>query len=300
MYGSNRVKQLFVDIARKFAVTHCQGSLTHWNVCVESSLQTFIPQYHVYAHDMDEEQERELENEIEEERQIQRPGKRIACTPHVSLLAQRLADGSGDDDASLGAGLLSEMFANTSVALLFEKTKTTVAFSATSDFLQTVTDSPRYGNTNDAYARSVHWIVLLPKRKHIVAVSAFEANELLPKFRRVSRDVMLVPFSCRTRKEQDHLRMVDFAFNQDQSSTLGVATSSMLRQLDSLALFAGEVCYGSNSAPPSIVSSLLLEQQDVFFETPGKLQQMMKLRWGNSIESRYVGSNVEKWILAHL
>ena len=143
----------------------------------------------VHSATLQEEQERELSPEIEQESQVERPPRMEPAVHSLHedvrtlVMTGRL---SKDSEAFLPAFKSLE---STSAARLFDVSQFPQDLLVTVDFARTIEHSGT-SNITDAYQRPVQWILTGRDSehtnvvKHMVVVSPFEAEKLLPSVRK--------------------------------------------------------------------------------------------------------------------
>jgi hypothetical protein len=199
---------------------------------------------------LQEEQERELSPEIEEERQVERPPPMEAETHVLHPDLKRVVNGaviSPNSDAFDPAFLsLSSSSAAKQNINLSQFPKDLLV---TADFTRTV--KRPLGIAMDAYVsdsfqRAVQWILSVcydsVTTKHLIILSPFEANELLP-FIRKSRTVTLHLYSPRPNLSYQPLDTLDL-YTVGRSFSIQSIPRSLIFQLN---LFSGQLYLRSYS-----------------------------------------------------
>jgi hypothetical protein len=141
---------------------------------------------------IDEEQEREVSHEMEQERQVERPAVATPATPELHPDVVHFAT-SGR--IKIGSTQFKSLFLPLETA---EGSSVWSSFLlATADFMRTIQGTS--GTSLSAYLRPLNWILssTIFSRTILVAVSPFEANELLPTIRE-SKAVHLHIYAPRT------------------------------------------------------------------------------------------------------
>ncbi|KAF2745418.1 hypothetical protein M011DRAFT_478936 [Sporormia fimetaria CBS 119925] len=207
---------------------------------------------------LQEEQERELSPEIQAERQIERPA-RMKPLPHMIHpdlrrlvkggylhpdLHRLVQDGylNRTSDAFLPA---FSALRQTSLPALFDASQFPRDLLVTADFTRTV-EAPACSKQLNSYQRPVQWILSLPESptavsiRHLIIISPFEANVLLPELRKSTSVTLHVysPLPTLGHKPLDTLDLCTFgrAFKPEYLSR------SLTMQLN---LFAGQLYFRS-------------------------------------------------------
>jgi hypothetical protein len=127
---------------------------------------------------IDEEQEREVSHEMEKERQVERP---LAATPATPELHPDVVHFAKSGVIRFRSPQFKSLFLPLETA---EDSRVWSPFLlATADFMRTIQGTS--GTSLSAYLRPLNWILSRTRSSEtmLVAVSAFEANELLPTLR---------------------------------------------------------------------------------------------------------------------
>ncbi|KAK6510630.1 hypothetical protein TWF506_009733 [Arthrobotrys conoides] len=190
-----------------------------------------------------EEQEREVDHEVEEERSIERPDPAKALPHQLSRRLTTLVR-SGDFDANSAVFRPPfSIFKSTSCQKLLEEGPWVLQSSqfVTKDFSETIQITGE--DEMDDYLRPIRWILEFPHngKPHIVFISPYEANELMPDIRK-SRFVRLhcyVPRVSRGMSNFEYFNVcpVQQSLNTNARSPLDV--NSRIR----LNLFAGQLFF---------------------------------------------------------
>lgn len=209
---------------------------------------------------LQEEQERELSPEIEQERQIERPAP---AEPEMHQLHKELEYfvRSGKLIANSQAFLSAfESFRSSSAAAQLDLSEFPGGLLVTADFARTVRPLGR-AYVSDAYQRPVQWILTSTengysdKVEHMVVISPFEAQELLPSIKRYQK-VTLHIYAPR--------------------ANLGV------RPLDALDLFTEGKPFKPYSVPRSLIIQLNVFAGQLYldsFEEYAELCDFLGLAW---------------------
>ena len=195
---------------------------------------------------LQEEQERELSPEIEQERQVQRPAPAQAREHFLSHQVLRfVSEGvvTRDTEAYMPAfSALHDTSAATGFPLAQLAGDRTLLVTA--DFVATVQKSGSL-HVSDSYQRPVQWILTCRSSKtnavtHIMIISPFEAQQLLPIVRCV-KTVAMHLYKPRCNKSHPSFDRLDFFTIPEQVTSI-VIPRSLIVQLD---LFAGQLYIGS-------------------------------------------------------
>jgi hypothetical protein len=250
-YGNERRATPLPDIVSKWlrnAAGNMNADAAETMMLLGSPIVKRIKEYaasvQCCAQILDEEQERELEHELEEEQEIQRPG---AATPHVPHLSRDVRDlASGRFNPSRSRDFLPALQALQDCTSLWEHAEieawSTSKFYVTREFATVESrDSPIRGGS--AFWRPVAWVVVVPyiEPEAIVLLSSFEANELIPEFRRGGGAARLHMFAPRFREGQDlMLREHALVLPVSRFNRLPIATPQLLA-------FSGNAFFASKS-----------------------------------------------------
>jgi hypothetical protein len=186
---------------------------------------------------MAEEQEREVNHEVEQERQIERPSK-VQPAQHTV---------HGDIREFINTGNIPGNSRHISLLLApIDMTKALDSMAewspsplATADFTITTLDSNGIGLTE--YLRPVNWILSSGSGKDstIVAISPYEANELLPIIRR-SKNVRLHIYAPRVTSSMRSFSDLTFYYIPDSPTEPWSAPTHIRMELN---LFAGQLYF---------------------------------------------------------
>ncbi|KAG4065067.1 hypothetical protein HA402_007464 [Bradysia odoriphaga] len=215
---------------------------------VSKKLSQQAPRLERYTQSFDEEQEKELEHELEEQRQIERPAPATAAVPVFDDRLENL----------INSGVTSQGFRKMrfekSILSFHESLLNKPMYSAyrgiaspwsenlyvTSDFVNVVES----GNSEE-YLRPVWWIAHIIHREGddiFLLLSSYEANMLLPLFRKSTRSALM---SYRPRLSQMHSNLL----NQASLEVTGINTHSGNRiEVDDevqIAMYAGSMYFSS-------------------------------------------------------
>lgn len=155
---------------------------------------------------LEEEQERELAPEIEQERQIERPDPAKAAEHSLHPDVRSFVASGRLSRRSSAFMPAFQALGDTTAALTFDTTQFPRDVLATTDFATTVVKSTTGQFLSDAYQRPVQWILSSHGRgegkqwQHLVIISPYEAQELLPQIR-VSKHVTLHTYAPRPNQE---------------------------------------------------------------------------------------------------
>lgn len=193
---------------------------------------------------LQEEQERELSPEIEEERQLERPPPAMPAThlvhPDVTEFVStgRIIRNSRAFMPAFTA-LMDTSAAKHLDVFLFPKD-----VMVTADFAKTVKKSAVGGFTSDAYQRPVQWILSTQPHswEHVVVISPYEAQELLPVISKGSATTLHV-YSPRPNQEIRPLDTLDL-YTVPSSRVEQVSSVPLLYRVQ-LNLFAGQLYFKS-------------------------------------------------------
>lgn len=143
---------------------------------------------------LQEEQERELSPEIEQERQVQRPARAEPAPHHLHPDVTQFVSLGDPVRPSKGYTPAFEALRNTSAAAHLDVSQFPQDLLVTADFASTI-QTWDFGRAyvSDSYQRPVQWILTStgssPKElrvntvKHMMIISSFEAQELLPQIK---------------------------------------------------------------------------------------------------------------------
>lgn len=149
---------------------------------------------------LQEEQERELSPEIEQERQVEKPAPIQAAKHRVHPDLKKFVTTGILEQGAKAYIPAFECFRDTSAASELNISQFPKDLLVTADFAKTVQLSGVF-SLSDSYQRPVHWILTSIKRngnivKHIIVISPFEADELLPSIKE-SKDTTLSLYAPR-------------------------------------------------------------------------------------------------------
>ncbi|KAH6982286.1 hypothetical protein BKA56DRAFT_550226 [Ilyonectria sp. MPI-CAGE-AT-0026] len=150
---------------------------------------------------LQEEQERELSPETEQERQVEKP-PRVKAADHAieSGLRDFIKRGKLPDDRQ-GFQPAFMALSNTTAAKHLDVAEFPSHVWVTDDFVRTIQTISRETDCSDSFQRPVQWVLTSASPgnsvvRHIVIISPYEANELLPRIQ-ASRSVTLHLYSPR-------------------------------------------------------------------------------------------------------
>lgn len=189
---------------------------------------------------LQEEQERELSPEIEQESEVERPAPAAPETHSIHRdmnLLVRTGKFTADSKAFLPA---FEALRSSSAAAHLEVSQFPHEFYVTTDFARTIKSSGR-SYISDAYQRPVQWILTVTDEhsstvKHMVVVSPFEVQELLPLIKTYSK-VTLHLYAPRPNLEFRSLDSLDL-FTEGKAFKPHNVSPQLVVQLN---LFAGQL-----------------------------------------------------------
>lgn len=195
---------------------------------------------------LQEEQERELAPEIEEERQLERPPPMMAATHELHPDLVLLVESGEILQGSVAFKNAFQALTSTSAASYIDLTQFPTDLVATTDFVRTVKitlGAPTASHVVDSFQRPVQWILSVPGQhpakaaQNLVVLSPFEANELLPAIRRLSK-VTLHLYSPRPNLSHQPLDALDlYTVGRPFASPQSIPRS-LTAQLN---LFAGQL-----------------------------------------------------------
>ncbi|KAI2627868.1 hypothetical protein GGR54DRAFT_590862 [Hypoxylon sp. NC1633] len=196
-----------------------------------------------------EEEERELSPEIEHEREDQRPSPADPASHKIHLdIKMFLASGSIFEHAT-GYGPAFLSLRNTSAGALFDTSQFRAGLLVSVDFARTVQRRSN-SDTFDSYQRPVQWILtsappnaadsLHTTIKHMMVISPFEAQELLPRIAK-SKVVALHLYAPRSNMAYRRLDTLDLYTIPEELKSRHIPQ----RLITELNLFAGQLYFDS-------------------------------------------------------
>ena len=182
-----------------------------------------------------EEQERELSPESEQERQVERPSAQSPYQHSIHPDVRRFMKKGSLDCNSDAFQSAFEQLGKTSAVGLLDTDLWPSHLLATADFGRTV-QSPKNSQLDD-FLRPVHWIASAQdgETHRCVAISPYEANELLPLVRN-NKKVTLHVYSPRVTKSMRTLE--DMSFCPISASSLFQPSHASVMQIN---FFAGQL-----------------------------------------------------------
>ena len=144
---------------------------------------------HFASASLHEEQQRELSPETEQERQVERPCPAEPATHQLHKDVRAFVHSGKLDPKSSAFVCAFASLAATSAAAHFDVNQFPSDVLVTADFARTV-KTPGKSSWTDAYQRSVQWILTSITGdgtvRHMVIISPFEAQELIPAIKKSS------------------------------------------------------------------------------------------------------------------
>ncbi|KAL0573927.1 hypothetical protein V5O48_008024 [Marasmius crinis-equi] len=165
---------------------------------------------------VDEEQEREVSHEIEQETEIERPPRAAPAKHFLHSLVKRFVEtgmlpdnGQGEEFRKAFVRMFISLYRSVPELPLDQRVWSNNLF-VTTDFVLTISPKDDHERTRAEFLRPVNWLLTSRSDPSIlVAVSPFEANQLLPVIRK-SKKVVLHVYAPRVTK--DMLPLDDLKF----------------------------------------------------------------------------------------
>jgi hypothetical protein len=271
MYGPSKTFQTILDIysARYEHSRSC--SLVEIHDAVSKRLKTFGGKKKLLAQLLDEEQQRELEQELEEERQQKRPLPAQPCQPRLHAEIMSLCDMQSSmmnlSKFPLVFCPISDAFRGSSFYGDCQPQCWQENLWVSSEFKRVIQTQ---GELLDSFLRPARWIVVY-RNKHIILVSAYEANWLMNQlhfwYHKQSTDELstttlrvLLP---RTKQDQSiFINTTALTMPPSIVSSGGaVAFPIPIRWLVELLVFNGSLYFGSNDEQTAYCQCLGLCQK---------------------------------------
>ena len=232
---------------------------------------------------LDEEQERELEQEVQQEREPDRPRRAEAAKPSIDANVTRFLEIGPTAQVCTRLAHLPAAFCNTILEKYLQVQAWGKDIYVSKDFIQTVENQAISSNVDD-YLKAPHWIISHTDKEKskttLLIISAYEANETIPTFRKGKRMCVLHMFAARRFPDQRNLfsierllvtsrrypRACTAAASTGRNSLLGISRLDQPRNLLTRAANEqnNEIAFGNNI--DWLYSELVLFAGSLYFE----------------------------------